>query len=262
MPFLEVDQLSFSYRRKPFIHALNLSIEEGGVLALLGPNGSGKTTILKLLLGLLSPSKGAIRIQGKDMRSLSQREISRKLAYVPQTHREAFGYSVYDVVLMGRLPHISFFSRYGESDRRIAAESIGKMGIEHLAERPYTEISGGERQLTLIARALAQGAMTFIMDEPMNGLDYGNQIRLLEKISCLARDGYTFIFTTHHPDHALSIADRAVMIKSGTIFCDGSPSSVIAPKNLAAIYGISEKLFGDHADRQHYGMPKLRLQTA
>ena len=154
MPFIEIEQLSFSYRRKPFIHGLNLSIEEGGILALLGPNGSGKTTILKLLLGLLAPLKGTISIQGADMRLLSQRERAKKLAYVPQTHREAFGYSVYDVVLMGRLPHISFFSRYGESDRRIAAESIAKMGIQHLAERPYTEISGGERQLTLIARAL------------------------------------------------------------------------------------------------------------
>ena len=214
MHLFAVENLSFSYRRTPVIGDLSLTIDAGGVLALLGPNGSGKTTFLKLLLGLLRPAQGTIRLQGEDLYRIPQREVARQLAYVPQVHREAFGFRVFNVVLMGRMPHTSFFARYGKSDWHIVQEALEKLGISHLAERPYTEVSGGERQLTLIARALAQGARTFIMDEPTSGLDYGNQIRLLERVAGLAQEGYTFVLTTHHPDHALAIADRVVMMQS------------------------------------------------
>ncbi len=256
MPLIEAEQLSFSYHRKPFIRQLNLNIQEGGILALLGPNGSGKTTLLKLLLGLLRPTQGMVRFQGEDTRAISHREMARRLAYVPQVHREAFGYRVFDVVLMGRTPHTSFFSRYSAADYQIVRESLKKLAIDHLAEKPYTEISGGERQLTLVARALAQGASAFIMDEPANGLDYGNQIRLLERIERLAREGYTFIFTTHHPDHALSIADRAVMMNAGSIICDGVPSSIITPEKIAELYRLDVKLFDDRRG-QPFQMPRL-----
>jgi iron complex transport system ATP-binding protein len=261
MALLEVEQLSFSYNSRPFIQGLDLSLHEGGVLALLGPNGSGKTTLLKLLLGLLVPGRGVIRFKGEDTRSISHREMARRLAYVPQVHRETFGYRVFDVVLMGRMPHTSFFVPYDANDRRIAWESLEKLTIAHLAERPYTEISGGERQLTLIARALAQEVGTFIMDEPTSGLDYGNQIRLLERIERLAHEGYTFLFTTHHPDHALAIADRAVMMNAGTIIYDGAPSSIITPQNLAELYGLNERLLTDQGGGG-FGMPRLRKDTA
>jgi iron complex transport system ATP-binding protein len=257
MSFIEIEQLSFSYRRAPFIQDLNLTIDEGGILALLGPNGSGKTTLLKLLLGLLTPAAGIIRIQEIDTIDMSQRELACRLAYVPQVHREAFGYSVFDVVLMGRMPHTSFFAYYGERDRQIAWESLEKLSISHLARQPYTEISGGERQLTLIARALSQGASTFIMDEPTNGLDYGNQIRLLDRIGLLASEGFTFIYTTHQPDHALAVADRVVMMKAGAILHDGAPQSVITPGKLSELYGLTGKLSAGASDRR-FGMPYLR----
>jgi iron complex transport system ATP-binding protein len=257
MPFIEIEQLSFSYRRSPFIQDLNLTMDEGCILALLGPNGSGKTTLLKLLLGLLTPAAGMICIRGKNTREMTQQELACRLAYVPQVHREAFGYSVFDVVLMGRMPRTSFFARYGKRDRSIAWESLEKLSISHLAEHPYTEISGGERQLTLIARSLAQGAGTFIMDEPTNGLDYGNQVRLLDRIGRLASEGFTFIYTTHHPDHALAIADRVVMMKAGAILRDGDPRSVITPEKLSELYGLAGKLF-EGASEHRFGMPYQR----
>ena len=227
---------------------------EEGIVALLGPNGSGKSTLLKLLLGILTPSSGCVRVRGENLRELTRRELACRLAYVPQTHREAFGYSVFDVVLMGRLPRTSFFARYGEKDRRIAGEALEKLSIGHLAGRPYTEISGGERQLTLIARALAQGADIFVMDEPTNGLDYGNQIRLLERINQLAAEGFTFIYTTHHPDHALAASDRVVMMKSGRILREGEPRYMLTPENLAELYGLSDEQFTGRAVGQRFGM--------
>jgi iron complex transport system ATP-binding protein len=238
MSLFQVDSLSFSYRRVPVIDGLRLTIDEGMVIALLGPNGSGKTTLLKLLLGLLKPARGLIRLRGKDIHDIPRRELARQLAYVPQVHREAFGFHVFDVVLMGRMPHSSFFSRYGAKDEQIVWEALEKLGILHLAKRPYTEISGGERQLTLIARALAQGVRVFVMDEPTNGLDYGNQVRLLERVGRLADEGYTFVFTSHHPEHALAIADRVVMMQSGAIIRDGAPLATVTPDKLAELYGL------------------------
>ena len=143
---------------------------------------------------------------------------------------------------MGRMPHTSFFSRYGEKDHAIVHDALKRLEIAHLENRPYTQISGGERQLTLIARALAQGARIFVMDEPSNNLDYGNQIRLLERIGRLANDGYTFLFSTHHPDHAMAIADRVVMMKKGKIVRDGAPQATITAGTLAELYGVSSQL--------------------
>jgi len=243
MRLFDIESLAFQYGRTPVIDGLNLTIDGGGVTAILGPNGSGKSTLLKLLLGLLHPRYGNIRLRGQELGNIPRRDLARQVAYVPQVHREAFGYSVFDIVLMGRMPHISFLSRYGQIDRRIVREALHKLEIAHLAQRPYTQISGGERQLTLIARALAQGADIFIMDEPTNSLDYGNQMRLLERVNKLAAGGFTFLFTTHHPDHALAIADRVVMMKAGRIVRDGATSETITPETLADLYGFSSSLF-------------------
>lgn len=244
MALIEAERISFNYCKEQVLSDLTLSVEAGGVLTLLGPNGSGKTTLLKLLLGLLRPKHGHILLNGKNVMSIPSRELARNVAYVPQVHREAFGYRVFDVVLMGRMPHASFFGRYGETDRRITCESLEKLSIGHLSERPYTEVSGGERQLTLIARALAQGAQTFIMDEPTNGLDYGNQLRLLDRIKTLSRDNsFTFIMTSHHPDHAMAVADRVIMMQKGKITRDGAPLDTITPHSLAELYNLDEQLF-------------------
>lgn len=238
MALLSLAEVSFRYRRSAVIERLSLDLDEGGVLALLGPNGSGKTTLLKLMLGILRPGAGTVRLDGEDLHRVPAKERARRLAYVPQVHREAFGYRVFDVVLMGRMPHAGFFGRYGATDRKLAGEALERMGIAHLSERPYTEISGGERQMALIARALAQGARVLVLDEPTNGLDYGNQHRLLERISALRRDGYTCLFTTHHPDHARQVADRVVMLQGGEIVRDGHPDHAVTSASVAALYGL------------------------
>jgi iron complex transport system ATP-binding protein len=176
-------------------------------------------------------------------------------------HREAFDYTVFDVALMGRMPHTSFFSRYGYTDQAIAHDALKRLEIAHLADRPYTQISGGERQLTLTARALAQCARIFIMDEPSNSLDYGNQIRLLKRIGRLANDGYTFLFSTHHPDHAMAIADRVVMMKKGRIVHHGAPQATITARTLAELYGVSSQLL-QAAGAGSCTIPDLRSRAA
>lgn len=234
---LVADNVSFGFPDKPVLRDISLAVQKGEIISLLGPNGSGKTTLLKTLLGLYQLDKGQILFEGRSITSLRKKSLARNIAYVPQVHRASFAYRVIDVVLMGRIPHKTFFSRFSPADQEIALDALDKLSILHLKDKPYTQISGGERQLTLIARAMTQEAHTFIMDEPANGLDYGNQIKLLEGLMDLGGEGYTFVKSTHFPDHALWIADRVIMLKEGSIIADGAPDDVITSDNLFALYG-------------------------
>jgi iron complex transport system ATP-binding protein len=244
MSLIAVAGVTYGYSHKPVLRKISVSIEAGEIVSLLGPNGSGKTTLLKLLLGLYQPQGGQVLLDGCAVSAIAPRQLARRIAYVPQVHRLSFGYRVLDVVLMGRMPHKPFLFRYSRTDEQIALEALKRLSIGHLKDRPYTEVSGGERQLILIARALAQGADIFIMDEPVNGLDYGNQIRLLARIADLARSGYTFIKTTHFPDHALWISDRVVMLKEGQVVADGRTSEVINSTNLYQLYNTRVDVLG------------------
>lgn len=235
---LEASHVSFAYLGRKVLHDISLTFRQGEIVSLLGPNGSGKTTLLKILLGLLTPQSGSVHFHGCHLKTYPSNELAKEIAYVPQTHREAFAYTVEDVVLMGRMPYHSFFSTYSSKDREIAEAAMLRLDILALRDRAYTEISGGERQLALIARALTQGAGVFIMDEPVNGLDYGNQMRLLQDINGLAKDGLTFIMTTHFPDHALMTADRVILCKEGQILADGTPETTITRETLQALYHI------------------------
>lgn len=237
---IETQNLTFSYLGKKTLFGISVSINQGDVLAVLGPNGSGKTTFIKMIVGLLKPDHGNILLDGRNVATYSRKELARKIAYVPQIHREAFGYSAEDIVIMGRISHISLLGRYGKKDRKVAVESLEKMSVGHLSKSPYTEISGGERQLVLIARAIAQEAEIIVMDEPSSSLDFGNQLKLLATVRRLATEGYTFIFTTHHPDHALSVAGRVIMIKSGRILKKGNPADVITADNIMNLYDLDE----------------------
>ncbi len=236
-PHISIKNISFGYTDNVILKDINFEAERGEITSILGPNGSGKTTLIRLMLGFLNPVEGSIQIDGTDINDIGFKELARKIAYVPQIHKTVFPYTVTDVVLMGRIPYKSFFFKYSKDDLRIAREAMERLMILHLAEKPYTDISGGERQLTIIARALAQGATTFIMDEPAGGLDYGNQIRLLEEIVKLSKEGYSFIKSTHSPEHALWISDRVIMIKDGGIFADGKPQDIISNENLYTLYG-------------------------
>lgn len=235
-PLIRVEGLSFGYTQKTVLNDVNLTIAEGEIVTLLGPNGCGKSTLLKIMLGLLRPARGRVFFSDRDILHVSPKFLAKEIAYVPQIHKSSFPYAVMDIALMGRIPHKTFFFRYSKADMSIAHDALEKLSILHLANRAYTEISGGERQLTLIARALAQGAKTFIMDEPASGLDYGNQLRLLDQIIKLSREGYTFIKSTHSPEHALWIADRAVMIKNGAIVSDGKCDDIINDESLFRLY--------------------------
>jgi iron complex transport system ATP-binding protein len=236
MDKIAADSIVFGYSRQTVLHGVSLKVGQGEVLSLLGPNGSGKTSLLKILLGLLRPLSGTVAIEGQPVESMSPKELARRVAYVPQLHRIAFSYRVLDVVLMGRLAHSGLFGRATKEDGRIAEAALDRLGISHLAEAAYSEISGGERQLTLIARALTQGARTLILDEPLNGLDYGNQIGVLEQITSLAADGFTFVKTTHFPDHALWMATRVVLLHHGRIIADGKPHEVMSGRTLSSLY--------------------------
>lgn len=236
MGLISIENVSYHYSQQPVLDNISLSFKSGDIVSLLGPNGSGKTTLLKLMLGIHTPQHGRILLEGRPVSRISPKQLARRMAYVPQTHRISFAYRVLDVVLMGRMPHKPFFFRYDDADRQTAMNALERLCITHLKDRPYSEISGGERQLVLIARALTQGADIFIMDEPVNGLDYGNQIRLLSRIADLARDGYTFIKTTHFPDHALWISDRVVMLQDGRVIADGTPEQTITSTHLYQLY--------------------------
>lgn len=247
---LQADNITFGYSSKTVLHDVSLSIRKGEIVSLLGPNGCGKTTLLKVLLGLHPLRQGGrVRFEGRELATINQKALARSVAYVPQVHRASFAYRVIDVVLMGRMPHKPFFARYNSHDLEVARNALNKLSILHLEERPYTEISGGERQLALIARAIAQGAHTFIFDEPANGLDYGNQIRLLEELISLSGEGYTFIKSTHFPDHALWVSDRVIMMKQGSIIANGSSDETITRDNLYSLYGREVDI---HALKGHF----------
>ncbi|MDR1888229.1 MAG: ABC transporter ATP-binding protein [Zoogloeaceae bacterium] len=239
---LEVRELTFYRQSRAILDGISFRLEAGQVLALLGINGAGKSTLLRLVLGLLTPAAGEIRLAGRPLPEWSRRQIARQLAYVPQAHVSLFPYLVRDVVTMGRLPLGSLFRAPAPADRNAALAALHHMGISHLAARPYTEISGGERQLALIARALCQGARFLILDEPATGLDYGHQLRLLERLGQLANEGYGVLMSTHHPDHARLASTRVLLMDKGRIYAEGRPDSVLTPENLQFLYNIPPAL--------------------
>ena len=235
---LEAQHLDFGYGARRVGHDVSLSVEAGEVLCLLGPNGSGKTTLFKTLLGLLPAQGGVVRVDEMDLRARARNEIARRVSYVPQAHAAFFPFTVEEVVLMGRTAHLGLFSSPSRRDREAARGAMARMQIEHLAASVYTRISGGERQLTLIARALAQEARVAVMDEPTANLDFGNQVRVLQHIQGLARSGIGVLLSTHDPDHAFICADRVAMLHDGRLARLGEPGATITPESLREIYGV------------------------
>ena len=235
---LEARNLSFGYRGKPVGHDVSLALEAGEVLCLLGPNGSGKTTLFKTLLGLLPVQGGAVLMDGVDLSTHKRDEVARAVSYVPQAHAAFFPYTVREVVLMGRTAHLGIFASPSRRDQEIAVAALDRMGLAHLAGAIYTRISGGERQLALVARALAQDAQIVVMDEPTANLDFGNQVRVLRHIQDLARSGIGVLLSTHDPDQVFICADRVAMLHQGRLARLGMPDDVVTAESLKEIYGV------------------------
>lgn len=239
---LEAAGLGYGYPGRAVGRGLELTLAAGEVLCVLGPNGGGKTTLFRTLLGLLPAQEGEVRLQGSALAAMPRTDVARRLGYVPQGHVAPFAFTVRDVVLMGRTAHVGLFAAPGPADRAAADEAIRTLAIEPLAGRFVTELSGGERQLVMIARALAQGARVLVLDEPTASLDFGNQVRVLREIRRLAADGYAVVFSSHDPSQAFLAAGRVLLLAHGGALRQGAPEEVITAENLRAVYGVEVRV--------------------
>jgi len=248
---IETKNIALSYDRRLVLRDVSLSLKRGKVIALLGPNGCGKTTLLKMINGLLRPSDGVVYVNGRDVAQLRQSKLARLIGHVPQVQRASFPFSVLDIVLTGRMPHLSVLAQPGPEDVEKATSALHMVGASHLASRPYTQISGGERQLVMIARALSQEPSFLLLDEPTSYLDFKNQVSVLKMISCIANDqGVTAIMTLHDPNHALMFSDEVVLLRKlqegdgsvGNVVAAGESAQVMTPQNIRDAYGIEVEI--------------------
>lgn len=247
---IEVKDLCFSYGEREVLHGVSFKAEQGEFLSILGPNGVGKSTLFRCVLGLLRDYTGSITVEGRDAKSLSIREAAKLVAYIPQSSHPAFNYSVRDIVLMGTTSGLGTFSTPKKEDVRRVEEALEKIGISHLAERCFHRISGGERQLALIARALVQRAPVLMLDEPTASLDFGNQLLVLTQARELAREGYTVIQTTHNPEQSYMFSDRILALRGGEVLTAGRPKDVLTSDMMRQLYGVEvevSSLFDDRA---------------
>ena len=252
---IEVKNLSFSYGNRPVLHGISFTVEKGEFLSILGPNGVGKSTLFRCVLGLLSGYTGQVLIDGMDVRTFSTREAARHIAYIPQSSRSIFNYSVFDIVLMGRTSALNTFRSPGKKDVEKCRWALEKIGISHLADRCFHRLSGGEQQLVLIARALVQDAPILMLDEPTANLDFGNQLLVLEQARSLAREGYTVIQTTHHPEQSYMFSDRILAIQQGRVLTEGPPASVLTPENMRKLYGTDVSIVSLYDDMARICIP-------
>jgi len=255
---IEITHLSFSYDDKEILHDISLCLGQAETLSILGPNGAGKTTLLGLIAGLLPLSKGDIKFDGNPQRQIGLRQMARLVGYVPQITEAAFDYSVVEYVVTGCAPRLGTFQRPGQAHYDAATEAMREMGIEHLAEKSYRQISGGERQQVSIARVLAQGPRYILMDEPTSHLDYGNQLRVLRTIKRLAKKGFGVVFTTHNPDHVLLLGGKTAMIDRRGRLTAGDSAELIREGFLSKIYGARLRVSSlDRAGRKICFAPSL-----
>jgi len=235
---LKVERLAFGYPGRVVGRDVSFSLAAGQVLCLLGPNGSGKTTLFRTLLRLIEPHGGAVLVDGASIGGWPRRRLAQVFGYVPQAQAGTFPFSARDVVLMGRTAHVGVFASPTARDHRHAEAALEALGIAHLADRSYPEMSGGERQLALVARALAQEPSILVLDEPTASLDFGNQVRVLAHVQSLAQRGIAVVLSTHDPDQAFLCADLVALLHDGRLAHLGPPSDVITAATLRDAYGV------------------------
>ena len=252
---IEVKNLSFSYGGHAVLHDISFSVNKGEFLSILGPNGAGKSTLFRCVLGLLSGYTGQVLVNGVDTRTLSIPETARQIAYIPQSSRSVFHYSVFDIVLMGTTSGLNPLRSPAKQDQERCQWALEKVGISHLAGRCFHRLSGGEKQLVLIARALVQNAPILMLDEPTANLDFGNQLRVLEQARSLAREGYTVIQTTHHPEQSYLFSDRILTIQDGRVLKEGTPEEVLTEETIRALYGVDVEVVSLYNDNARICIP-------
>lgn len=252
---IQVENVSFSYGDHEVLKGVSFSAEYGQFLSVLGPNGVGKSTLFRCMLGLLIPTQGGTTINGKDTRDMSAAELARHIAYIPQSHSPVFNYTVYDMILMGTTAQLGNFSSPGKEQKILAEKAMERLGITHLKDRGYGNISGGERQLTLIARALAQKANILVMDEPSANLDYGNRLRVMKAVKDLTKDGYTVIQSTHDPDQAFLYSDKVLALYGGEVLAFGSPKDTICSSLISTLYGVDVEVCSLRGDNIRVCVP-------
>lgn len=235
---LEVRDLTYGYKGYDrVLQGMGFTAEGGELISLLGRNGAGKSTLFKCVLGLIRDYEGSVEIGGEDMKTVSARELAKKVAYIPQSHYPSFNYSVLDMVLMGSANQLSSLGSPKARQKELALAALERTGILHLAARGFAQISGGEQQLVLMARAILQNAGIWILDEPLASLDYGNQIRVLKQLKSLASEGYLILQSIHNPDQAYRYSDRVLGMSAGKLICDGKPEEVLNTELVHALYG-------------------------
>lgn len=237
-PTLALRGVTCGYARRTVLSGVSLEIAAGEVLALLGRNGAGKTTLFRTVLGLLPALGGTIEVAGTALADLSRRERAHRLAYVPQGGDEPFGHRVLDVVLLGRTAALGWRPVPGPRDVAAARECLERLQIGELAERSVAELSGGERQLVLVARALAQESTVVMLDEPTADLDLGNEVRVLACIRDLAADGVSVVFTSHRPEHAFRVASRALLLQPDGSYTSGPVADTLTADAMSRAYGV------------------------
>mgnify|MGYP006285845707 CR=1 FL=1 len=234
---LTVNDLQFGYHPgEPVLRGISFEIPSGLLCSLFGPNGCGKTTLFRCCLRQIRPCNGTVHINGFNVEDLTIKEMARQVAYVPQVQQSPFPYLVKDLVLMGRNPHASSLFGISSRDRQKAWDALCLMEITEIADRPYNQLSGGQRQLVLIARALAQDARLIFLDEPTAALDFSNQIRIWRLIQRISRQGITVLACTHNPNHVVWFCDQVLVMNQGSLVAQGHPEEVIRETVLDAVY--------------------------
>ena len=235
---IEARGVDIGYPDRVVGRSIDLTLEDGEVLCILGPNGSGKTTLLRTLLGLVPALAGSVTVNGADIRDMPRGRLAREIAYVPQASVPAFDFTAEEIVLMGRTAHMGAFSPPSARDRELARAALERLDVGPLAPRAITAVSGGERQLILIARALATQARAIVMDEPTANLDFGNQARVLGQVAGLRDAGVSILMCTHDPDHAFQVADRVLLLSHGRAITLARTEHALTAENLSELYGV------------------------
>jgi iron complex transport system ATP-binding protein len=255
---VSIEGVTFSYDGLSLVlEDVSLDVPQGGLLGLIGPNGSGKSTLLKLASGLLCPSRGRIRLDGVDVRSMSARVLARRLAVVAQERPIGFEFTVREVVAMGRTPYVARFGRESRADRRAIRDAMNLADVEQLSDRSIRDVSGGERQRVFLALALAQQPRVLLLDEPTTHLDLGHQVRFLSIVRRRAEEGCTVLLAIHDLTMAGQTVDRVALIERGRIQATGEPSRVLTAANLREVFGVDIHVGRDPATGASYIVPRF-----